>query len=161
MINRNTPKLIAAIAAAALVATAAASATPGVGSPRTLTLLSVQNEFTSVPPTSKASPPRIGDRLIFSDDLYNRRAQFGKPAGAKVGSADNVCTIVSRSALQCTIVAHLPNGSLVATGSIAMDSHTNDFAVTGGVGAYSGTRGTAHGRDLSESKSLVVLQLSA
>ena|SRR5579862_1320021 len=150
-----------AIAVLGLAAAGAVSAAPRAAAPQTLSLVSVQKRFTTVPKISMASPPRIGDRMIFNDVLYNRVAQFGKPAGARIGTADNLCTIVSTSALQCTLVAHVPAGALVATGSVNGNAHVTNFAITGGVGSYAGARGSASGRDLGPTKTVVVIRLDS
>jgi hypothetical protein len=161
MTQLKTLKVTAAVATAAFVAAGAVSASPRVEGPRTLTLVSVQKQFTTVPPISKASPPQIGGRLIFNDVLYNQGAQFGKPSGARVGTADNICTLVSNTALQCTLVAHVPNGALIVTGSIALNSKVTNLAVTGGVGAYAGAHGSATGRDVTQEKTMVVVHLTS
>ena len=67
---------------------------------------------------------------------------------------------MSRTAIQCSLVAHVPDGSFVATAGVTKSSHTTDFAVTGGVGAYAGSRGSAHGTDMNGRKTVVVLHLS-
>ena len=146
---------LAAVAAAGLVTAAVTSAAPG---PQTLLLTSVQKQFTPVMANPKGAP-RVGDRMIFSDALYNRAAQLGKPRGARVGTAENVCTFVPGRRLQCVLVAHLPNGDVTLTGSLSAGAKVQRFAVTGGVGAYAGSRGDATGRDVSETRSLVDLRL--
>jgi hypothetical protein len=149
-----------AVAAAALAVAAvpAASASPRLDQPLTLHLASVQTQF--VPLTSGPNAaPRVGDRMIFGQVLYNRGAQLGRPDGARVGTAENVCTVVPGRRLQCVLAAHLPNGDVFLTGSVAAGSKANRFGVTGGVGAYAGARGEATGRDVSETRSRVALRL--
>jgi len=154
-------KTTIALAAFGLASAGAVSAAPRAAAPRTFTVLSVQKQFTTVPQISKTSPPRIGDRMIFNDVDYNRVAQFGKPAGARIGTTDNLCTIVSMSELQCTLVAHVPTGALVATGSVNVNSHVTNFAITGGVGSFAGAHGSATGRDLDQTKTVVVIRLDS
>ena len=75
----------AAVTIAALVAAGTGSAAqPGT---TTLSLLSVQTGFVPVPPINRQAPPQIGGRMFFQDVLYNHSAQFGKPDGARVGTA--------------------------------------------------------------------------
>jgi hypothetical protein len=155
----QTIKVTAAVAGATLVAAGAVSAAPRVDGPQTLTLLSVQQTFSSVPQIDRRTPPALGDRMFFHDVLYNRGSQLGKPSGAAVGSADNVCTIVSKTALMCTLIAKLPNGQLVATGSVPLNAHGTNFAITGGTGAYATMRGSASGHDLSQTKTVVTIHL--
>ena len=145
---------IAAAVAAAALATAGGSsaAQPATTS---LSLMSVQTSFVPVPPISKKSPPQIGGRMFFQDVLYNHAPQFGKPAGARIGTAEIVCTLVSSSHLECVVTAHLPGGELVLTGSNPIRSHHSTFAVTGGSGIYANVSGATTGTDLSSTKTLV------
>ena len=98
--------------------------------------------------------------MFFQDVLYNHAPQFGKPAGARVGTAEIVCTLVSKSHLECVVTAHLPGGELVLTGSNPIRSHHTTFAVTGGSGIYANVRGATTGTDLSGTKTLVSGTLS-
>ena len=150
-------KLVLATALAALLVAALAttsSAAPG----RTLRLLSVQSSFAMSP----SPEPRPGSTMIFTATIYNRAAQFGKKAGARIGTSESVCTIVSESKAQCTITAHLPNGELVVTGAMLVSEQNlshSAFAITGGVGAYAGARGSVSSRDLDQTRTLIDLHL--
>ena len=148
----------ALVSAAALACCGAAAA--GAGSTAPLQLTSVQKTFVVVPAADMKSGPKIGDRMIFTQVLYNRGRQFGKPAGARVGTAEVLCTILTRAAFTCTITAHLPQGELVLTGTNPTDSKRMSLAVVGGDGAYSTVRGSATGVDVSNTKSLVSVDLS-
>jgi hypothetical protein len=117
--------------------------------------MSVQTSFVPVPPITKQSPPQIGGRMFFQDVLYNHNPQFGKPAGARVGTAEIACTLVSNSHLECVITAHLPGGELVLTGSNPIRSHHSTFAITGGSGTYANARGATTATDLNNTKTLV------
>ena len=152
----------AAAACVALLAAGGAFAS-ATGGGQTLKFLSVTQRFVMVPQVGPRTPPQIGGRLIFTDTLYNRAAQFGKPAGARVGRAEGVCTIVSLGTAQCTITAHVPNGQLVVMGAMELTRRlaTNRFGVVGGSGAYGSARGTATGRDISDSKSLIDIALDS
>ncbi len=143
----------AAVAVAALATAIGSSAAPPATTP--LSLMSVQTSFVPVPPINKKSPPQIGGRMFFQDVLYNHAPQFGKPTGARVGTAEIVCTLVSSSHLECIVAAHLPGGELVLTGSNPIRSHHSTFAVTGGSGIYANVRGTTTGTDLSSTRTLV------
>ena len=150
---------IAAAVAVAALATAGGSSAARQGT-TTLSLMSVQTSFVPVPPINKQSPPQIGGRMFFQNVLYNHAPQFGKPAGARVGTAEIVCTLVSKSHLECVVTAHLPGGELVLTGSNPIRSHHSTFAVTGGSGIYANVRGATTGTDLSDTKTLVSGTLS-
>jgi hypothetical protein len=153
---RRTFLILVAFAAAA--AGTAVAASGKAATPATVELLSSQKSFVLQPGGS----PAVGSRMIFTDALFNRGAQFAKPAGARVGSAEIVCTIVSRTKAQCSVTAHLPNGEIVAMGALTTTrglSHTT-FAIVGGAGAYARAGGIVTGRDLSPTRSLVTLRLS-
>ena len=159
--------LVAAAGAAAvcvaLLAAGGAFASAKTTAPQTLKLLSVTQRFVMLPQVGPKTPPRIGGRLIFVDTLYNRAAQFGKPAGARVGKSEGICTIVSLGSAQCTITAQVPGGELVVMGAMVLHKglSTNRFAVVGGSGAYSGAHGTTTGRDISDTKSLIDAELGS
>src|SRR5207302_3819620 len=129
-----------AVVASALLATGSAA----TGGTRTLTFLSVSQHFSTVPPITKATPPQIGGRLIFQDVAYNRAPQFGKPSGALVGRTEGVCTLISpsRPEAQCVITAHVPDGQVIAIAEGDPGAKVSRYAVTGGIGAYAGARGT-------------------
>jgi hypothetical protein len=140
-----------ALALTVLAVAAAAVPAAGAGTPQTLRLTSVQTAFSTSRAITKAAPPRVGDQMIFQDVLY--------AGGARYGSAENVCTIVSNARIQCLLTAHLPQGDVVLSGSIPKNAKVTHFAVVGGVGAYADAQGDATGRQVSETKALVELRL--
>jgi hypothetical protein len=142
----------------ATVAVALASSGSAVAT-KTLRFADSQQTFTIAP----EGPPTVGSRLIFTHVLYNRGTQFGKPAGARIGSAESICTVVSKSLAQCSVTAHVPDGEVVAMGALRLSEHgltTSTFAIVGGAGAYSTARGTVASRDVSETRSLVTLHIT-
>jgi hypothetical protein len=146
----------------AILAAGGAFASADAGT-QTLKFLSVAQHFTTVPHMGPSTPPAIGGRLIFEDVLYNRVPQFGKPAGARIGRAEVVCTIVTLGHAQCTITAHVPDGQLAAMGGMIMRKGpaTVHYGVVGGTGPYSNAHGTTTGRDVSDTKSFVDIQLGS
>lgn len=143
---------LAAFAAALFAASGTASAT------RTLRLSGSQQSFAVEP----QGPPTVGSRLIFTNALYNRVPQFGKPAGARVGSVEGVCTVVSELRAQCTVTAHIPDGEIVAMGAMRLTHNgltRNTFAIVGGAGAYANARGTVESRDVSPTRSIDTLHV--
>jgi len=158
VLRRSAPAIVPLAVAAALVAALAGSAVAATQS-QTLQFLSVQQSASLTPDGA----PAVGSRLLFTDAMYNRVPQFGKPTGARVGHVEGVCTIVTRGAAQCLITAHVPNGQIVVAGSMRLSRGpaTNHFAIVGGAGAYGGARGTVLSHDLSDTKSLVTLKLGA
>jgi len=130
---------------------------------RTLRFVSVQQRFTSVPETSPQSPPQVGLRLVFQDLAYNRGAQFGKPAGAQIGRAEGVCTLIAVSRkpqAQCLITAHVPDGQIVVAGEGDPGAKLTRYAVVGGLGAYANARGWVTSTALGETKSLIEIHLA-
>lgn len=134
----------------------------GVGSAsstgRTLEFVSVQQRFVTDP-----ADPTLGGRLVFDDVAYNRVAQFGRPAGARIGRAEAVCTVTSNASpigAQCIFTAHVPDGQLVLMGDGNPGKRVSRWAVVGGLGAYTTARGTVTVTALSQTKSLVVVHLS-
>lgn len=144
--------LASAIAVLALASSGSATST------KTLRFKDAQLALTLAP---RGAAPTIGARLILTKALHNRVAQFGKPAGALVGSAEVICTIVSESRAQCSVTAHVPDGEIVAMGVIRLTNGltTSRFAIVGGAGAYASSSGTVDTRDVSETHSLVTLNI--
>lgn len=145
---------VATLALAAILAASASAASTG----QTLQFVGVQTSF-----AQDSQAPTVGSRLFFGQAIYNKVPQFGKPAGARIGHTEGVCTIVTPHNAQCLITAHVPNGQIVVAGSILLSEGlaTNHFAIVGGAGAYGSVRGTVLARDLSPTKSLVTLKLGA
>lgn len=144
--------LASAIAVLALASSGSATST------KTLRFKDSQLALTLAP---RGAAPTIGARLILTKALHNRVAQFGKPAGALIGSAEVICTIVSESRAQCSVTAHVPDGEIVAMGVIRLTNGltTSRFAIVGGAGAYASSSGTVDTRDVSETHSLVTLNI--
>jgi hypothetical protein len=134
-----------------VVAAAVAASSAGASSARMLQLVSVQQSFAITP----AGAPTVGSRMIFTQAIYNRVPQFGLPRGARVGRAEVVCTIVSPTAAQCLVTAHVPTGQIVALGAMTTRRGpvTTRFSVLGG--------GTVVSKDVSDTKSLVTIELGA
>lgn len=95
-----------------------------------------------------APGPGVGDRLIFSADLFD-------PQGHEVGRDGADCVVVridrSRPApsdqqiVECMVTVELPDGQITFQG-LAQGTE-NRFAVTGGTGSYRRARGEAHVKD--------------
>jgi hypothetical protein len=151
-----------AVAAVALVGSGSASGAGVDAAPRTLQFVSVEQLFTGVPAIGKTTRPQLGNRMLFEDVMFNRVAQFGKPGGARVGRAEGVCTLMSRTRpeAQCLITAHVPNGQIVVAGEGNPGARVTHYAVTGGIGAYANARGTVTATAIDAHKTLVVVRLS-
>ena len=94
-----------------------------------------------------APGPSLGDRLVFTSDLFDE-------AGSGVGRDGADCVVVrldpsappqEQQVVQCSITVELPDGQLTFQG-LARGTE-NTFAVTGGTGAYRTARGEALARD--------------
>lgn len=151
---------LTAVAVLVAFAIAAALATTGsAASGQTLRFRDKQLTFALEP----QGPPTVGTRLILTKALFNRGAQFGRPSGARVGSAEIICTVVSKTRAQCTVTAHVPTGQIVAMGAMELTDRlsSNHFALVGGAGAFAGARGEIDSRDVNQSSSLVDIHLAA
>lgn len=153
--------ITAAFAALATAVLAGVLLVPGssAAAGKTLQFRDAQLSFALEP----QGDPTVGSRLILTKALYNRTPQFGRANGARVGSAEIICTVVSDTRAQCTVTAHVPNGEIVAMGAMVVTANgrgVNRFAIVGGAGAYSGARGEVDSRDVSDTSSLVTLHVS-
>jgi len=153
-------RMLAAIGALAALASGSAAASEDGARTQTLLFTSVTQRTIFDPAVSPSNPPKVGSRIIFEDVMYNRGAQFGKPAGARVGRAEGVCTLihVPKPAAQCVITAHLPDGEIVVAGEGDPGGKVTSYAITGGVGAYGHARGTVTSTTINEQKTLVVVK---
>jgi hypothetical protein len=153
-----TRTLVVLAAAVALTLTLVSGA--AASSRQTLQFVSRQQAFTLDP---QNGPPTVGSRLFFEDAIYNKVAQFDKPVGARIGHTEGVCTIVTPHYAQCLITAHVPNGQIVVAGGMTLKQGPahNHFAIIGGAGAYGSATGTVDSRDLSETRSIVTLNLGS
>ena len=159
MFKRTTTTAVAAILAVAAFAAFLASGSSAAAG-KTLQFRDAQLSFTLDP----QGDPNVGSRLILTKALYNRAPQFGRGKGARVGSVEVVCTVVSEARAQCTVTAHVPNGEIVAMGAMSLSDKglsSNRFAIVGGAGAYSGARGEVDSRDVSSTSSLVTLHIAS
>jgi hypothetical protein len=92
-----------------------------------------------------AAGPGVGDRLIFSADIFDKDDR-------KVGRDVADCVVVrldpsqadpiEQQIVQCTVTVELPDGQITFQG--LAQGTVNDFAVTGGTGAYRRAHGEAH-----------------
>ena len=91
--------------------------------------------------------PSLGDRLIFTSDLFDE-------GDRRVGRDGADCVVVrldltappqEQQIVQCMITVELPDGQITFQG-LARGTE-NLFAVTGGTGAYRTARGEAFARD--------------
>ena len=103
--------------------------------------------LTWVPVAGKGSPAdavsTIGSSAVFRAHVYNATTQFGKGPGTAVGRFLLDCRILNVPADGlCTGIVHLPNGYFLIGGNGPFVAQpVRHYAITGGVGPYSGARG--------------------
>ncbi len=87
--------------------------------------------------------PSLGDRLVFTTDLYDE-------AGSRVGRDGADCVVVridptaapeEQQTVECMVSVELPDGQITFQG--LAQGLDNTFAVTGGTGAYRTASGQA------------------
>jgi hypothetical protein len=105
-----------------------------------------------------APGPSLGDRLIFSADIYDERDQL-------VGRDGADCVVVrnepsappgEQQVVECMVSVELPDGQLTFQG--LAQGLDNTFALTGGTGAYRTARGEAvvHDRVFLEESEITI-----
>jgi len=143
--KRGVAIAIVALACAVAVSVAAAGASAAAGSKptRVLRLVSRTTQFTPIGfPANQNTPPPVGSRYIVQIALFNQAAQFGRPAGARIGSVEIDCTFTTGQRNLCTGVAHVPDGFITFTGANPSSGAPVEwYAVTGGVSAYANLHG--------------------
>jgi len=145
-INRGTALAVVALVCAVAITVAVAASAAATNAPaptRALRFVSKTTRFTPIGfPADQKTPPPIGSRYIVQIALFNQAAQFGKAAGAQVGSGELDCTFTTSTRSLCNGVAHLPDGYLTFTGANPSNGATIErYAVTGGISAYANLRG--------------------
>jgi hypothetical protein len=122
--------IIAALALAALFPSFAAAGT-------TLKLVEKDAAFHYVdnPPKGGANmPPSLGDQFTFSDIIL----QANKP----IGHLYVACVAATTTISQCSGIYIIPGGTLVASGSVNVNTLKKRIPIVGGTGKYAGMKGT-------------------
>jgi hypothetical protein len=84
-----------------------------------------------------------GDTIVQRDRLVNTGKQFGKKAGAVVGSDSGKLTFTSANTATFVGTTTLPGGTLTLRGVVySLNDGSTVFQVTGGTGKYAGMHGT-------------------
>ena len=131
-----------------LVVAATLASSAGARSERSLTikLKSVQTGARAVdkaPKQMAAGKFSPGDILVIRDNLFNRVAQLGRPAGVKVGADRSILTFVSGTAANLVGSASLPGGVVHFKGRVDQGATgILSMRITGGSGRFAGARGT-------------------
>lgn len=95
-----------------------------------------------------APGPSIGDRLVFSNPIFNRKNNVVGRDGAEcvIVRIDPNETPDRQQVVQCTISVQLADGQITVQG--LAQGTDNFFAVTGGTGAYRQARGEVRAVDI-------------
>lgn len=140
---RRLRVLLPLAAATALVVSTPAEARPNraaAEAPKVIKLVSVT---TSAKDTDK--PPKgasKGDRTVGASALYNGAAQFGKKAGAQVGTDRSVFTLRDARTLYASGTATLPGGTIHFQGVATVQDGALVIPVVSGTGVFAGAQGS-------------------
>ena len=106
----------------------------------------------------------VGDRFVFSDDVFQGDRQVGTLGGE--------CTTVrilpqplpagqepTSVTVQCLVSTQLPRGQLTAQGLVTFDEGPFTLAITGGTGAYRTAHGEARVTEVSETEANIRVKL--
>jgi hypothetical protein len=137
-LHRIPPLLV--VAAALLCAPLASAAHVTHADVKTIVVRSVATKVTLTKDTPPLKTINAGDVLGVTDQLKNVGAQFGRPAGAIVGSDRGTAVQLADGSTRFTGTAVLPGGTVSISGILASPGST--LTVTGGTGDYQGVRGT-------------------
>ncbi|HXY85178.1 MAG TPA: dirigent protein [Gaiellaceae bacterium] len=114
----------------------------------TISLVSVLRTY--VPTDVSPKGLSAGDSVKMTDGLYNAVSQFGKPAGALVGSDTGLEKVLAgRRTASFRGVATLPGGTIVIAGRVSMTAASTTAPVVGGTGRFAHAHGTVRFRTLS------------
>jgi iron uptake system EfeUOB component EfeO/EfeM len=101
--------------------------------------------------------PSQGDQLVFHDDLRDRHHD-------DAGELNGTCTathVKGRTmTMQCLVTASLDDGDLTVHGITQSDDRRATLAVTGGTDDYSDASGEVHVKFVSDTKTLITVDLN-
>jgi hypothetical protein len=131
----------------------AATASPDITSPRTITVIEkeTQGHFVDV----GRRGPSLGDQFVFSGLLLQN--------GTTVGHDGGHCTFVHRHPTQaeCEATFKLPGGKITAQALLHLGNgpQTFDIAVNGGTSVFRNARGQATIQELAQNRSRITFHL--
>ena len=143
LLMRLAGALLALAAGVALVATGAAGASTTRAAavpPKEIKLISVTTKAndTDKPPKGASK----GDRTIGASALYNGIDQFGRKAGARVGTDRSIFTLRDAKTLYANGTATLPGGTLHFQGTAKVKKGVFHIPVVSGTGDFTGAKGS-------------------
>ena len=126
-----------------LLAAAAVALAAAHGAAAAKLTIKVTSVTLSVRPTDRApAGTSKGDTIVYRNRLLNATRQFGRPAGAVVGSDRGTMTFTSAHTARYAGVAVLPGGTLQLEGRvIALTGRRIAIPVAGGTGRFAAARG--------------------
>jgi hypothetical protein len=133
----------AIIAFALLVLGSAPAAADGKGKRQNLRIIGVvnQEEFVDV----GRPGPSLGDELVFSETLFERRREVGTSGGVCV--VTEITPPYTVSTFHCVATLSLRRGQITLQGLVEVQGEDDPgpfrVAITGGTGAYRGASGQA------------------
>ena len=163
--------VLAVIFAAAGVTLAAADSNGSGddGSPRVITLFAFNDpdRSTSVDVDPTGATPTLGDRFVFSGDLFDRKG------GTELGITAVDCVFVrfdpidspTEATLQCVATISLEGGQITVQGVFTTPTAEGelpppfDLPVTGGTGEYEGAEGHITVEELSDTEENITVTL--
>jgi hypothetical protein len=141
MIKTGTLAALAATTIGALVAVLPAQGQEPADA-RTLTFITVEQQGDEHAIDARPKGPSVGDRWLLATTLRRDGKAAGRLEGDCVGVDERF------GVLQCTVVAILPDGRLTLQGASVskpipgVGRTGEEYAITGGTGAYTGATGT-------------------
>jgi hypothetical protein len=143
LLMRSTALLLLPLALVLAAVSWAQAAAPAVVTPKVVVVITVRSIATaSVPDDRPPAGPSTGDRFLIRDQLLNVTRQFGKKAGAVVGTDAGVFTMTSKTQGTVVGLAVLPGGGIHFHGVIHLKGANAALAVDGGTGRYAHVTGT-------------------
>jgi hypothetical protein len=145
--SRSIP-MLAAVAAASIVASAAQAAQG-------------ERSFEVVVPKTNSTYVDTGRKGYTPGDYFLATgAVLAKTGGPRVGGLAGVWTLVSPAADKASIAVHLARGTVYVDGRIRHTAKQSVLEVLGGTDAFRGARGTATFRYLSETSASIRFELT-
>jgi hypothetical protein len=130
-LSRRLCALIGLGVAALLLASSQAGGSIG---PATITITDLRTSFT---------PVDFGPHRASAGDLEIIRQRLYKHATSRViGSADILCTLLSKTTSTCNGTYQLPKGTIVTSGVVGATTLLYEMAITGGTELYDNARGS-------------------
>jgi hypothetical protein len=143
------PALFGAVA----VAAAGGAIAPAAGPPRTLEVVSVEQQCVDVDVGRKGAS--AGDQVVCHGTLRDAASS------ASAGRVRWTCAYLwsEQAGFDCTGLVSLSGGTLQLAGALSSTSAISDWAVVGGTGAYAGSRGSVRLRQLSARRTAATISL--